>query len=68
MILATFLSKSLLSWLAIQMFLALVFVFYLHLARKNSLPDEQLPKTAVILCLRGADPFLSECLRSSTLR
>ncbi|GBE92857.1 glycosyltransferase [Nostoc cycadae] len=62
--LTIFLSKSLLGWLAIQVCLALVFLLYLHLSRKNSLPDEQLPKTAVILCLRGADPFLSECLRS----
>ncbi|MCC5637087.1 glycosyltransferase family 2 protein [Nostoc sp. CHAB 5844] len=62
--LTIFLSKSLLSWLAIQVCLALVFLFYLHLGRKSSLADEQLPKTAVILCLRGADPFLSQCLRS----
>jgi cellulose synthase/poly-beta-1,6-N-acetylglucosamine synthase-like glycosyltransferase len=62
--LAIFLSKSLLGWLAIQMFLAVVFLFYLHSPRKNILPDDQLPKTAVILCLRGVDPFLSNCLRS----
>ncbi|MBE9007249.1 glycosyltransferase family 2 protein [Fortiea sp. LEGE XX443] len=62
--LTIFLSKSLLSWLAIQVCLALVFLFYLHLSQRSSLPDEQLPKTAVILSLRGADPFLSECLRS----
>ncbi|MBD2438562.1 glycosyltransferase family 2 protein [Nostoc sp. FACHB-110] len=62
--LTIFLSKSLLSWLAIQVCLAIVFLLYLHLGKKTILSDEQLPKTAVILCLRGADPFLSECLRS----
>ncbi len=61
--LAIFLSKSLLGWLAIQMFLAVVFLFYLY-SKKNILPDDQLPKTAVIVCLRGVDPFLSNCLRS----
>lgn len=62
--LAIFLSKSLTSWLVIQVCLAVVFLLYLRLSQKNSLPDEQLPKTAVILCLRGADPFLTNCLRS----
>ena len=62
--LAIFLSKSLLSWLGIQVCLAVVFLLYLRLSQKKSLPDEQLPKTAVILCLRGADPFLTNCLRS----
>jgi cellulose synthase/poly-beta-1,6-N-acetylglucosamine synthase-like glycosyltransferase len=62
--LAIFLSKSLLSWLGIQVCLTVVFLLYLRLSQKKSLPDEQLPKTAVILCLRGADPFLTNCLRS----
>ncbi|NJM73624.1 MAG: glycosyltransferase family 2 protein [Scytonema sp. RU_4_4] len=62
--LAIFLSKSLLGWLAIQMCLTVVFLLYLRSSQKNSLPDDQLPKTAVILCLRGADPFLTNCLRS----
>lgn len=62
--LAIFLSKSLLGWLAIQVCLTVVFLLYLRSSQKNSLPDDQLPKTAVILCLRGVDPFLSNCLRS----
>jgi cellulose synthase/poly-beta-1,6-N-acetylglucosamine synthase-like glycosyltransferase len=62
--LAIFLSKSLLTWLGIQVCLAVVFLLYLRLSQKKSLPDDQLPKTAVILCLRGADPFLTNCLRS----
>lgn len=59
-----FLSKSLLGWLVIQVCLTLVFLWYLRPSQKNLLPDDQLPKTAVILCLRGADPFLPKCVRS----
>jgi cellulose synthase/poly-beta-1,6-N-acetylglucosamine synthase-like glycosyltransferase len=59
-----FLSKSLLSWLVIQVCFTLFFVWCLRSHRKNLLPDDQLPKTAVILCLRGADPFLPNCVRS----
>lgn len=62
--LAIFLSKSLMGWLVIQVCLTLVFIWYLRSSKKNLLPDDQLPKTAVILCLRGADPFLPRCLRS----
>ncbi|ARV57938.1 glycosyltransferase [Nostocales cyanobacterium HT-58-2] len=62
--LAIFLSKSLLGWLAIQVCLTAVFLFSLRSFQKNSSPDNQLLKTAVILCLRGADPFLTNCLRS----
>ncbi|MBD2443667.1 glycosyltransferase family 2 protein [Dolichospermum sp. FACHB-1091] len=59
-----FLSKSLLGWLVIQSCLTLIFLWYLRSYKPQSLPDEKLPKTAVILCLRGADPFLHNCLRS----
>ncbi|MDZ8056060.1 MAG: glycosyltransferase [Aulosira sp. ZfuVER01] len=59
-----FLCNSLLSWLAIQVCLTLVFLLSLHSSQKNLLPDDQLPKTAVILCLRGADPYLRQCLRA----
>jgi cellulose synthase/poly-beta-1,6-N-acetylglucosamine synthase-like glycosyltransferase len=62
--LAIFLSKSLMGWLVIQVCFTLVFIWYLRSSKKNLLPDDQLPKTAVILCLRGADPFLPRCLRS----
>jgi cellulose synthase/poly-beta-1,6-N-acetylglucosamine synthase-like glycosyltransferase len=62
--LTIFLSKSLFGWLAIQVCLTLVFLWYLRSHQKKLLPDDQLPKTAVILCLRGADPFLPKCLRS----
>ncbi len=59
-----FLSKSLLGWLLIQSCLTLIFLWYLRSYKPQLLPDEKLPKTAVILCLRGADPFLHNCLRS----
>lgn len=59
-----FLCRSLLSWLGIQICLALVFLWYVRSHPRNLLPDEQLPKAAVILCLRGADPFLPHCVRS----
>ncbi|WP_414563597.1 MULTISPECIES: glycosyltransferase [unclassified Anabaena] len=62
--LTIFLSQSLLGWLAIQMCLALVFLFYIHLSHKKILSDEELPKTAVILCLRGADPYLPNCIEA----
>ncbi|MBD2138888.1 glycosyltransferase family 2 protein [Anabaena sp. FACHB-1237] len=59
-----FLSKSLFGWLIIQMCLTLIFLWHLRFNKSPLLPDDQLPKTAVILCLRGADPFLPSCLRS----
>ncbi|WP_414548484.1 glycosyltransferase [Anabaena sp. CCY 0017] len=62
--LTIFINQSLLSWLAIQMCLALVFLLYLRLNQENVVADEQLPKTAVILCLRGADPFLPNCVEA----
>ena len=45
------------------------FVSKLHESRrtahqKDLLIDEKLPRTAVILCLRGADPFLPKCLEA----
>ncbi len=63
--LTIFITQSLLGWLAIQMCLAMVFLFYLRSSKSPNLSaDEQLPKTAVILCLRGADPYLSNCVEA----
>jgi cellulose synthase/poly-beta-1,6-N-acetylglucosamine synthase-like glycosyltransferase len=62
--LAAFLFRSLLGWLGIQVFISLMFLLYVRLSRTKTLPDEQLPKTAVILCLRGADPFLPNCIEA----
>ncbi|AFY35890.1 glycosyltransferase family 2 protein [Calothrix sp. PCC 7507] len=59
-----FLCKSLLGWLVIQVCITLVFLWSLRSRQKKSLPDHQLPKTAIVLCLRGADPFLPNCVRS----
>ncbi|MBD2198209.1 MULTISPECIES: glycosyltransferase [Calothrix] len=59
-----FLCNSLLGWLVIQVILTLVYLLSLYSNQKNLLPDDQLPKTAVILCLRGADPYLRQCLRA----
>lgn len=56
--------QTLLGWLFIQIALVFIFVFYLRSNRVDSLPNSQLPKTAVILCLRGADPFLPNCLKA----
>ena len=54
--------QILLGWMVIQIVLMLIFVFYLRLSKSKSLSNSQLPKTAVILCLRGSDPFLPHCL------
>ncbi|MBE9007250.1 glycosyltransferase family 2 protein [Fortiea sp. LEGE XX443] len=62
--LVIFLSRCLLSWLAIQICLVLALLWYMSSPSQNPLSDAELPKTAVILCLRGADPFLPDCLRS----
>ncbi len=62
--LVIFLCKCLTVGLAVQVFFMLVFLWYLQSYKRTLLPDEELPKTAVILCLRGADPFLSDCLKA----
>ena len=56
--------QTLLGCLVIQIALTLIFVFYLRSNRVKSLSDNQLPKTAVILCLRVSDPFLPNCLKA----
>ncbi|QLE59073.1 glycosyltransferase family 2 protein [Nostoc sp. TCL26-01] len=61
--LAILISKFLVGWLIFQVCCVLLFLRCLN-SRTNNLPDELLPKTAVLLCLRGADPFLGDCLRS----
>ncbi|BAY63010.1 glycosyl transferase family protein [Calothrix brevissima NIES-22] len=59
-----FLCNSLLGWLVIQVILTLVYLLSLYSNQKKLLPDDQLPKTAIILCLRGADRYLQQCLRA----
>ncbi|MEM7555565.1 MAG: glycosyltransferase family 2 protein [Cyanobacteria bacterium P01_A01_bin.84] len=62
--LVTFLSFALLLWLSLQLLLSFLFLWYVRSTNGTSLPDEELPKAAIILCLRGSDPFLEKCLRS----
>ena len=62
--LTTFFSNSLMFWLVIQVCLTLIFLWYLRTYQQPLISDDKLPKTAVILCLRGADPFLPNCVRS----
>ena len=40
------------------------FVSAMRRARVESTPDARCPKVAVILCLRGTDPFLPACLQA----
>lgn len=47
----------------LQVLFTAAFVSSLRCKRQSSLQDDQLPRAAVILCLRGADPFLPDCLR-----
>ncbi|AKG23062.1 glycosyltransferase [Calothrix sp. 336/3] len=66
--LALFLSRLLLIWLVIQVLLVGYVLFYLSAYRPNYLPNDKLPKTALIVCLRGADSLLFNCLRSLLLQ
>ena len=47
-----------------QALLACGYVWILHRRRRDLLADDACPKAAVILCLRGADPFLPNCLQA----
>lgn len=47
-----------------QGWLVLGFVRALRTKRPPLLTDAQAPRAAVILCLRGGDPFLTDCLHS----
>ncbi|HEY4761846.1 MAG TPA: glycosyltransferase family 2 protein, partial [Thermoguttaceae bacterium] len=47
-----------------QGFLAIVFIRVLVLFRRGLLHDSHSPRTAIVLCLRGRDPFLEKCLES----
>jgi glycosyltransferase involved in cell wall biosynthesis len=48
---------------AVQAFPTLGFARVLERFRRPRLSDEDCPKAAVILCLRGGDPFLASCLQ-----
>ena len=49
-------------WFIIQFSLAAGFVYRLHRFRRSLLPDASCPNAVVVLCLRGGDPFLSQCI------
>ncbi|NOY41236.1 MAG: glycosyltransferase family 2 protein [Planctomycetes bacterium] len=56
-------SGLLLLTVVVQAILALGFVRKLLAEPPELISDEQAPRAAVILCLRGGDPFLADCLR-----
>lgn len=60
---AVVIAGSLLGLAAAQFFFVWGFVQCLKDWKKPLLPDEDCPAAAVILCLRGSDPFLSNCLQ-----
>jgi cellulose synthase/poly-beta-1,6-N-acetylglucosamine synthase-like glycosyltransferase len=48
----------------LHIYLTSVFVSSLRSTYRSGMPEAQLPKVAIALCLRGADPFLSQCLQA----
>jgi cellulose synthase/poly-beta-1,6-N-acetylglucosamine synthase-like glycosyltransferase len=50
--------------IAIQAGMVARYVFVLRRWQRPLLADELCPKAAVVLCLRGGDPFLRECLQA----
>lgn len=60
---AIFTSTVLIGLVIFNVWLTAAFVSTLRRRSPDSLPDELLPKTAIILCLRGADPFLPNCIQ-----
>lgn len=60
--LAIFLFLSLLLFAIAQGIYVLVFARAVKHVASTTLPDECCPPAAIILCLRGSDPFLSDCL------
>lgn len=47
-----------------QIYFTAVFVSSFRSTYRSLLPEAQLPKVAIVLCLRGADPFLAKCLQA----
>jgi cellulose synthase/poly-beta-1,6-N-acetylglucosamine synthase-like glycosyltransferase len=46
--------------------LAIVFVWALFTFRRRPIDDRYSPRTSMVLCLRGRDPFLETCLDQAT--
>ncbi len=59
---AAILAATVVISLVIQIALAHGFVRCLRRARVESISDVDCPRAAVVLCLRGGDPFLEHCL------
>jgi len=59
---ATLTGSSLIGLVIFNGWLVFSFVSSLRKRQSDSLPDKMLPKTALVLCLRGADPFLPQCI------
>ena len=47
-----------------EIYFTLVFIRSFRRNKRDVYKDNELPKVAVALCLRGADPFLSKCLQA----
>lgn len=63
-LMATLLFSILIGSIAIQSLMVLGFVGALRRWKRTLPPDAKCPKVAVILCLRGADPFLESCIKA----
>ena len=54
----------LVGWIVGQGLMAAYFMAVMARAKRRPAADASCPKTAVILCLRGADPFLETCVEA----
>ncbi|WP_337885500.1 glycosyltransferase family 2 protein [Fischerella thermalis] len=63
-VLAIALFGVLTAFVVLQTFYVLAFVSSMNLPSSKTIQDELLPKAVVILSLRGADPFLADCVRA----
>ena len=55
---------SLLGLALFEVYFTQVFLSSFHQDEPYGYEDDELPKVAIALCLRGADPFLSNCLQA----
>ncbi|MEY2832437.1 MAG: hypothetical protein RLZZ574_1695, partial [Cyanobacteriota bacterium] len=55
---------SLIGLAIFETYFTLVFVSSFRQDKENVYEDDELPKVAIALCLRGADPFLAKCLQA----
>ena len=55
---------SLLGLALFEIYFTTVFIASFRQKKPDSYEDSELPKVAIALCLRGADPFLSKCLQA----